>query len=103
MTRCNRMVDGGRRKFLGGAGLAAAGAAASTMVPPQAKASPAPARVDYPANRLPNVGDLRPNEPLHVAYPDADAPGVLLKLGKRVQSGFGPNRRYRGFHHDLPP
>jgi hypothetical protein len=31
------MVDVGRRKFLGCAGLAAAGAAVSTMVPPQAK------------------------------------------------------------------
>lgn len=97
MTRCNRMVDVGRRKFLGGAGLAAAGAAASTMLPPQVKASPAAARIDYPSNRLANVGDLKPNEPLAVAYPDADAPGVLLKLGKRVPSGVGPNGDVVGF------
>ena len=97
MTHCNRMVDVGRRKFLGGAGLAAAGAAASTMIPPQAKALPAAARVDYPANRLANVSDLKVNEPLHVAYPDADAPGVLLKLGKRVPSGVGPDGDIVGF------
>jgi arsenite oxidase small subunit len=97
MTHCNRMVDVGRRKFLGGAGLAAAGAAVSTMVPPQARAAPAAARVDYPANRLANVGDLKPNEPLHVTYPDADAPGVLLKLGKRVPSGVGPDGDIVGF------
>ena len=97
MTRCNRMVDVGRRKFLGGAGLAAAGAAVSTMVPPQAKAAPAAARVNYPADRLANLADLKPNEPLAVAYPDADAPGVLLKLGKRVPSGVGPDGDIVGF------
>ena len=97
MPHCNRMVDVGRRKFLGGAGLAAAGAAASTMVSPQVKAAPAAARVDYPANKLANVGDLKLNEPLHVAYPDGDAPGVLLKLGKRVPSGVGPDGDIVGF------
>jgi arsenite oxidase small subunit len=97
MTHCNRMVDVGRRKFLGGAGLAAAGAAVSTMVTPQAKAAPAAARVDYPTDRLANLADLKPNEPLAVAYPDADAPGVLLKLGKRVPSGVGPDGDIVGF------
>jgi len=97
MAHCNRMVDVGRRKFLGGAGLAAAGAAVSTMVTPQAKAAPGAARVDYPADRLANLADLKPNEPLAVAYPDADAPGVLLKLGKRVPSGVGPDGDIVGF------
>ena len=97
MTRCNRMVDVGRRKFLGGAGLAAAGAAVSTMVTPEAKAAPAAARVDYPTDRLANLADLKLNEPLAVAYPDADAPGVLLKLGKRVPSGVGPDGDIVGF------
>jgi arsenite oxidase small subunit len=91
------MVDVGRRKFLGGAALAAGGAAVATMVPPQAKAAPAAARVDYPANRLANVGDLKSNEPLQVTYPDAAAPGVLLKLGKRVPSGVGPDGDIVGF------
>jgi len=36
------MVDAGRRKFLGGAGFAAAGAAVSTIAPKQAKAAPWP-------------------------------------------------------------
>ena len=83
------MVDAGRRKFLTGAGVAAAGAAASTVPMPQAKAAPAQARVNYPSNRLANVRDLKPNEPLTVAYPDADAPGVLIKLGRQVPGGVG--------------
>src|SRR5258708_37056970 len=90
MPRFNRMVDVGGRKFRGGAGLAAAGAAVSTMVPPQAKAAPAAARVEYPADRLAHLADLKPDGPLAVAYPDADAPGVPLQLGKRVPSGVGP-------------
>ena len=89
MNRCNAMVDAGRRKFLGGAGLAAAGVAAATVVPSPTESAPAPARVDYPSNRLANVRDLKPNEPLNVAYPAQDAPGGLLKLGKRVPTGVG--------------
>jgi arsenite oxidase small subunit len=67
------------------------------MVTPQAKAEPGAARVDYPADRLANLADLKPNEPLAVAYPDADAPGVLLKLGRRVPSGAGPDGDIVGF------
>ena len=97
MKRCHVMVDIGRRKFLTGAGVAAVGAAASTALIPQAKAAPAPARVDYPSSKLANVHDLKPNEPLDVAYPDTDAPGVLLKLGKRVPTGAGPDGDIVGF------
>jgi arsenite oxidase small subunit len=102
MKRCQAMIDVGRRKFLTGAGVAAAGAAASTVMVPQAEATPLPARVDYPSNRLANVRDLKPNEPLNVAYPDNDAPGVLLKLGKRVPSGAGPDGDIVGFSTTCP-
>lgn len=102
MTHCDRMVDAGRRKFLSGAGLAAAGVAAATMAPAQAKAAPGAARVEYPVNRLANIADLKLNEPLTVAYPDADAPGVLLKLGQRVPGGAGPNADVVGFSTTCP-
>lgn len=102
MNRCQRMVDAGRRKFLTGAGLAAAGVAAAQIPISQAKAGPAPARVDYPSNRLANVGDLKVDEPLSVAYPDADAPGVLVKLGKRVPTGAGPDGDIVGFSTICP-
>jgi arsenite oxidase small subunit len=97
MKRCQAMVDVGRRRFLAGAGMAAAGAAAATVAPGHATAAPAPARVVYPSNRLANIADLKPNEPLDVAYPDADAPGVLLKLGTRVPGGVGPEEDIVGF------
>ena len=102
MTSCPKMIDAGRRKFLSGAGLAAAGMAAANNVPTRAESAPAPARVEYPSNRLANVRDLKPNEPLNVAYPDRDAPGVLLKLGTRVPTGVGPDGDIVGFSTICP-
>jgi arsenite oxidase small subunit len=91
------MVDVGRRSFLTGAGIAAAGAAAATVVTSEGRAAPAPARVNYPSNRLANVRDLKVNEPVNVSYPDPDAPGILIKLGTRVPSGVGPDGDIVGF------
>ena len=102
MKRCQMMVDVGRRQFLSGASMAAAGVAAATVAMPQAKAAPAPARVNYPSNRLANVSDLKLNEPLNVSYPDNEAPGVLLKLGKRVADGTGPDGDIVGFSTICP-
>ncbi|MEY3308297.1 MAG: hypothetical protein RLZZ413_2335 [Pseudomonadota bacterium] len=87
--KCNKLVDVGRRQFLRGSALSAVGVAAATVMAPAAAQAQALARVDYPVNRLGNVGDLKVNEPMDVAYPDADSPGVLLKLGSAVQGGVG--------------
>jgi arsenite oxidase small subunit len=96
------MVDVGRRKFMSGAGLAAAGVAVTSIAPVPAKAAPAAARVEYPSNRLANMTDLKTNEPLKVSYPDADAPGVLLKLGKKVPGGVGADGDVVGFTTTCP-
>jgi arsenite oxidase small subunit len=101
MRRCDKLVDVGRRQFLRGAGLAAAGAAAAGVMPIQAKAA-GQARVSYPSNRLANVSELKINEPLDVAYPDDDAPGVLIKLGTRVEGGAGPDGDIVGFSTTCP-
>jgi arsenite oxidase small subunit len=98
MKRCDLLVDVGRRRFLSGAGMVAAGAAATAVLPTaEARAAVPAARVTYPSNRLGNVKDLKLNEPMDVAYPDPDAPGVLLKLGRRVQGGAGPDGDIVGF------
>jgi arsenite oxidase small subunit len=97
MSRCDRMVDVGRRRFMSGAGLAAAGVAVSSITPSSTHAAPAAARVDYPVNRLGNVKDLKLNEPVNVSYPDENAPGVLLKLGKQVPGGVGAEGDIVGF------
>jgi arsenite oxidase small subunit len=89
--KCNRLVDVGRRQFLRGSVLSAAGAAAATVMPAKQAQARSLARVDYPSNRLANVADLAVNEPVEIAYPDADSPGVLLKLGTPVEGGVGPD------------
>ena len=71
--------------------MAAAGAAAATVTAAPAQAAPTNAQVDYPSNRLANIADLAVNEPLDIEYPDADSPGVLLKLGTAVEGGVGPD------------
>ncbi|APG95476.1 arsenate reductase (azurin) small subunit [Sinorhizobium americanum] len=103
MSRCRNMVDLGRRQFLRGSALMAASATvAAAGAAPQAKAATPAARVEYPSNRLANVSELKLNEPLEVTYPDPDAPGVLLKLGIRVEGGAGPDGDIVGFSTICP-
>jgi arsenite oxidase small subunit len=102
MKRCDRLAEVGRRRFLSGAFAAAAAVPAATFFTEKAKAATGSARVDYPSNRLANVSELKPNETLEVTYPDADAPGVLLKLGKRVPGGAGPDGDIVGFSTICP-
>lgn len=102
MKHCDVMVNLGRRKFLSGASVTAVSAAAATFTTRKAKAAPASARVNYPSHRLANVSDLKVNEPFNVSYPDGDAPGVLLKLGTRVQAGSGPDGDIVGFSTICP-
>ncbi|WP_274427389.1 arsenate reductase (azurin) small subunit [Chelativorans sp. YIM 93263] len=102
MSHCDRLVDVGRRQFLRGGAFTAAGAAAAVTLPQEAKAQVAMARVEYPANHLANIADLTENEPFDVAYPDEDAPGVLLKLGTRVEGGAGPDGDIVGFSTVCP-
>lgn len=90
-NKCNRLVDAGRRQFLRGGALAAAGAAAATVTTTPAAAAPANALVDYPSTRLANIADLAVNEPVDIEFPDADSPGVLIKLGQTVEGGVGPD------------
>ncbi|MBV1702969.1 MAG: arsenate reductase (azurin) small subunit [Hyphomicrobiales bacterium] len=96
MKRCDKQIDAGRRWFLSGAGVAAAGAAAIAISPGARADTPAPATV-YPANRLGNLADIKVGSPFQVNYPDADSPGVLLKLGEKVAGGVGPDGDIVGF------
>lgn len=91
MPKCDRLVDVGRRQFLRGSAAAAAGAAATTVAPSAPAKAASRARVDYPSTRLANVKDLKTNVPVDIAYPDAESPGVLIKLGTRVPGGAGPD------------
>ena len=103
MDRCKVMVDIGRRQFLRGSALVAASATvAAAGAAYRAQAATSPARIEYPSNRLANVSELKLNEPLAVTYPDSSAPGVLLKLGTRVEGGVGPDGDIVGFSTICP-
>ncbi len=92
MTRCDKLVDAGRRAFFARTAAVAAGAAATVAIPLAApRAAPSPALVNYPSSKLANISDLKPDVPKDITYPDADSPGVLLKLGHRVEGGAGPD------------
>lgn len=92
MQRCDRLVDAGRRAFFARSAVVAAGAVATAAIPSvAARAAPSPALVNYPSNKLGNISDLKPDVPKDITYPDADSPGVLLKLGHRVEGGVGPD------------
>lgn len=95
MKHCDRLVDAGRRAFFARTAAAAAGAAASAALPGGARAespaAPPLALVAYPSRKLVNIKDLLPDEPLAITYPDDDSPGVLIKLGRTVVGGAGPD------------
>jgi len=90
--RCKNLVDVGRRQFLRGGAMATAGAAMVTVAGTSAAtAASASAQLNYPSNRLANIAELKVNEPMDIEYPDADSPGALIKLGKAVEGGVGPD------------
>ena len=88
MKGCTKLAEFGRRQFLRGGAAVAAGAIAAAP----AKAAPPGAGMAYPANRLANLKDLKVNEPLPITYPDAESPGVLIRLGTPAPGGAGPDR-----------
>ena len=38
-----------------------------------------------------NIADLAVNDPVDIEFPDADSPGILLKMGEAVEGGIGPD------------
>ena len=91
------MVEVGRRQFLQGGFAAAAALPVIGFAATEARAASNGALLDYPSAKLANLKDLKLNEPKQINYPDADAPGVLIKLGKAVEGGVGPDGDIVGF------
>lgn len=109
MKGCDKLADAGRRAFFARTATAAVGVAASAALPAMpadaapapappttaqarpARAAPARARLEYPRLRLWNIKELKVDDPKDITYPDSDSPGILLKLGHRVEGGAGPD------------
>jgi arsenite oxidase small subunit len=97
-NRCSKLAEVGRRQFLRGGLIGAAALPSLALGTTQVKsATTGSARLDLPSSKLGNVKDLKLNEPMDVSYPDENAPGVLLKLGKAVEGGVGPDGDIVGF------
>lgn len=101
MNGCDTLADARRRMFLTRTAATAVGSAVMTTVPP-GTAAPALARVTYPSLHLGILAELRVNEPKAIAYPDADSPGVLIKLGSAVEGGVGPEGDVVAFSTQCP-
>jgi arsenite oxidase small subunit len=103
MKQCDALVDVGRRAFFSRSAAVAAGAAATAAIASKpASAASAAALVEYPVVKLANLKDLKVDDPLSISYPDADSPGVLLKLGSPVEGGAGPDRDIVAFSTMCP-
>ena len=87
----NRLFALGRRQFLRGGATATAVAVAAGAMPRSTDATPALARITYPSTKLLNIKALKIDEPVQIAYPDKDLPGVIIKLGRKVEGGVGPD------------
>ncbi len=87
----NRPIELGRRQFLRGGATAAAATVAAGAMARSADATPALARITYPSAKLVNIKDLKIDQPVLIAYPDKDSPGVIIKLGRKVEGGVGPD------------
>ena len=104
MERCNRLVDIGRRQFLRGSAFAAAGMATAGQPAGntgQGRAWPRARRIS-----VQQAGQRRPTSSRtnrsKSAILTTNAPGVLLKLGTRVEGGAGPDGDIVGFSTICP-
>jgi arsenite oxidase small subunit len=85
-------INPGRRRLLvGGAAFTVSGAACSLLSSQQAFAKRHRGPNIYPSNRIGNIKDLKVDVPIAITYPDDASPGILLKLGRPVEEGVGPD------------
>jgi arsenite oxidase small subunit len=75
-----------RRQFLKASGAAAA-AGVAAVAPATTEAAAGQA---YPSKAVGKAKALRVNAPQQFTYPDASSPCTVVKLGKRVPGGAGP-------------
>lgn len=82
-----------RRMFFKVSGATAAGATALGVPRAAEAATPDAGRttLPYPRKALGKLAALKVNEPVAFAYPDAASPCAMLKMGRKVAGGVGPD------------
>jgi len=82
-----------RRTFFKVTGATAV-AGASVAVPQTAEAAPSPdagrTTLPYPRKAVGRVAGMQVNAPVSFQYPDASSPCAMLKMGRKVPGGVGP-------------
>lgn len=92
------MSDLSRRHFLKLGACVVGGACAASALPTTGHAGEAVAAstltttLPYPRVKLTRLTDLKTGRELMLSYPDKASPISLLKLGKRVLAGVGPDQ-----------
>lgn len=80
-----------RRMFFRVSGASAAGVAmASPRAAQAAQAETGRTTLPYPRKPVAMASGLRLNEPVSFTYPDEASPCTMVKMGRRVQGGVGP-------------
>ncbi len=82
-------------KFSGTGAATAAAAAGAAAFAPNAEAAQTEAgrtSLPYPRKVVANVSALKPNAPVSFNFPDASSPCTLVKLGRQVPGGVGPDK-----------
>lgn len=88
------MADTSRRSFLKRSGAVGAGGAAVGLgVPVRADAQESErATLRYPDRRVGDASALTENTPVDFLYPDERSPCALIKMGRAIPGGAGPDR-----------
>src|SRR5579871_6487317 len=86
-TREVRGMSLTRKAFVKNSALASA--ALVTLPPPTLYLAP---DLPFKAVKVANLGSLKTGQPLTFAYPDAQSPAYLVKLGRPALGGVGPAR-----------
>jgi len=87
-----------RRAFLklsgSGAATAAAAAGAAVFAPPAEAVQVDAGRTSlpYPRKVVATVSSLKANTPVNFSFPDASSPCTVVKLGRPVSGGVGPDK-----------
>ncbi len=82
-----------RRGFLkaSGGGVAAGAAASVAAVAASPEARAAGAVLPYESTVIGHAGTLKTGQPVSFAYPDAASPCTMVKIGRAVPGGAGPD------------
>ena len=92
------MSDLSRRHFLKLGACVVGGACAASALPTTGRAGEAEAAstltttLPYPRVKLAHLTDLKAGRELMLSYPDKSSPISLLRFGKRVLAGVGPDQ-----------